>query len=227
MRLKIMFLGLLAALLPFSVWAQEPTGVSVSGSGVVFGEPDLARVVLGVDMTDADPQEALAIANRAMTAVLSAVREAGVADKDIATTTLDFRREERRLPSGEVSETVYRVRNLVRVTVRDLDALGAMLSAASAAGANNIGGISFDLSDPKGLERQARALAVADARQKAEQLASEAGRELGELLEISEFGGAPINFDEGLGLRVAQAAVPVSGGQLSVQVNVSLRYALR
>jgi uncharacterized protein YggE len=86
--------------------------------------------------------------------------------------------------------------------MRDLSKTGELLQEALEAGANNVGGISFSVADPKALQQKARDQAIADAQAKAEQLAAGLGAQLGPLRQVSEYGGivvpsAPVASERG------------------------------
>lgn len=229
-RLLATLLLLASLALPGAAAAQEDRdGITVAGTGVVYGEPDQAVVELGVDVVDQDVRAALAAANQQMTGVLGALRAAGVDERDIRTTAFDLWREERFPNPADQSrrETIFRARNLVSVTVRDTTVLGDLLVDAVEAGANVIGGIRFRMDDPAALEEEARRLAVQDARARAEQLAAAAGAELGGVVMITEMkggnGGPIIPFREA---AFAMDSAPVETGQLAVRVDVTVRFEL-
>ena len=119
----------------------------------------------------------------------------------------------------------YVVTNQLQVTVRDVSKLGEVLSAATAAGANNIWGISFDLADTSALVEKARAEAIEHAKRDAERVASLSGVKLGKLLRVSDGtsgGGGPVPMMR----AYAAEAVPVERGELTVYHHVSLEYAI-
>jgi uncharacterized protein YggE len=122
---------------------------------------------------------------------------------------------------------VYIVENTVFVIVRDLDLLGEILGTVVEAGANSIFGIQFDVSDKTQAISRARKAAIEDAQVKAEELAQAAGVTLGEVQSINEFGGIPVPVFEGKGgggKESSVAQVPVSLGQLSLTVQVTVNY---
>jgi hypothetical protein len=126
-------------------------------------------------------------------------------------------------PTGE---SRYHVVNQVRVRLRDLTKTGELLQKALEAGANNVGGVSFSVADPKALQQEARDQAIADAQAKASQLAAGLGAQLGRLRQVSEYGGviAPSVPVEAYaeGLRGGGGPVPVSGGEFSVTVEIQV-----
>jgi hypothetical protein len=108
----------------------------------------------------------------------------------------------------------YNVTNDLRVKVRKLDHLGAILDDVVGQGANNIHGINFSVADPKPLQDEARKKAMANARRKAELYAAEGGVKLGRVLLLEEQPirlPQPLNF--GLARAAAPAAVPVAAGE--------------
>lgn len=204
--------------------------ISVSGTGEVFGQPDIAYINLGVDVTNADVGQAIENANTTLSAIVTAVGAAGVAEGDIQTANYSVYPEDRFDPqTGQpTGERVFHVQLAVNVTVRDISQTGAVIQAGLGAGANSINGLSFGIADMKGLEEQARKAAIADARSRAEQLAGGFGVTLGEPVAISEsFGGAPIPLFNREVASLAQSSAPqINPGQLSVSIQVSVTFAI-
>lgn len=199
--------------------------ISVSGTGVAFGTPDLAVLEVGVSVYGEDVRTAMAEADELMSAVRDAVIAAGVTPADVRTTSLNVWRDERTNQDGEVVIDRYQVSHSYQVQVRDVDAVGEVLAAAVEAGANSIGGISFTIADPVALATEARELAMADAAATAGQLAALAGVSLGPVTAISELGPRPAGAP--MGARYEMAALSsVEGGQLAVSVTVDVSYAI-
>ena len=161
--------------------------ISVNGTGEVRAEPDIATVSTGVEVRADSVAEARAGAAGAASAVIAALRDNGVDEADIRTVNFFIR------PvydySGETPRiTGYIVSNTVQVTVRDVEGVGELIDAVAEAGGNAVrfDGISFAHEDPGALTQQARDLAIADARAKAEQLAELTGVTLGSVLSVAE-----------------------------------------
>ncbi len=229
--------------------SPTPEGVRVSGQGEVRAQPDVARATLGVEARAASAAEAVDQVSRTMQQVLRAVRAEGILDADLRTEQVSVYFEQeyqphpppRPLPQeGEGSSSegsavpagprgFYRASNTVRVTIRDLAKTSGVLGAATQAGANAVHGLVFEIDDPKPLLAQARAEAVQDAHNQAQQLASLAGAKLGRVMSISTppLGGmrfassaaAPMMMKE-------QSQVPVEPGELTVQQQVEILYAI-
>ena len=117
------------------------------------------------------------------------------------------------------------------MTVRDIDSVGDVVDAATAAGATNVNGITFRVDDPTAAEAQAREAAVADARAKADQLAAAAGVTITGVLTMSESGGQapqPIYFEREMaaGAAMDTAATPVQPGQVELSITVYVQYTI-
>jgi uncharacterized protein YggE len=213
--------------------ASTPKGVSVSGVGRASAPPDLARTNLGVEVRAANAEQASADANTRMAAVIEALEKAGVAAKDLRTHSYSIQFEpepqpdqaQSRAPGPVVVRGVYRVTNVVEATLRDLTLIGRVLSAATNAGANNVWGVAFELENDGVLVSRARALAVADAKHAADELASLTGVKLGPIVSIIETEPAPA-YQGGsvLSMRAAQADVPIETGELAVTYTVQVIY---
>lgn len=211
--------------------AAEParwSTVRVIGEGRATAAPDVAVAFLGVEALAPDLSAATADANDRMRRVLEALSAAGVAKKDVQTSRYDIaidRSSQSR--GGPPPVSGYRVASEVRVTVRDVGKVGRVIDAAVKAGANASRGLTFRKEDPSPERNRALSSAVADARSKAEALAKAAGRELGEVLEISEDGGLRPLRTEGFRAMAAASDVPVEAGELQLSVRVEVAFALR
>jgi uncharacterized protein YggE len=130
-------------------------------------------------------------------------------------------------PVAKLPQGFYNATNSVEVTIRNLDVAGKVLSAATAAGADQLYGIRFEIEDPSTLQGEARQKAVADARTRAERLAQLAGLKLGAAVSIVEMdgggGGGPIMP---MASMARMEAAPVERGELTVSSTVQIVYAL-
>jgi uncharacterized protein YggE len=160
--------------------------------------------------------------------LIDALKAAGISADDIQTLSVNLFPiyDQPQTPTSEQNLAGFNATNIVRVRVRELDQLGELLDSAVDAGANVVQGIRFELSDSEAALSQAREAAVSNARAKAEQLASLAGRELGDIRVIIESStGAPVAFREAMG--GGAAAVPIEPGTQSVQSLVQITWELR
>ena len=209
-----------------------PRIVTVSGTGEVKTRPDMAIVNTGVATEGSTAQDALSKNNAAMTAVMNALKNAGVAEDDIQTSNFSLSPQ---YPPYQPNQTTpprisgYQVSNQVTARVKELAKLGAILDALVRAGSNQISGISFDVNEPKPMLDDARKKAVADARAKAELYASAAGVSLGRVVQISESGGVimPPQPMYRMAAMDGAASVPIAAGQQTLGTNVSITYEIQ
>jgi uncharacterized protein YggE len=218
---------------------QSPTGagdrtITVTGYGIAYGAPDIVTMGLGVQSSNTSILTAMDDTNTRMQAVIQALKDGGVAAEDIRTDNYSIYQDYGKVPqpSGTEGQTQqepsYNVSIGVTVTVRDPNKVGDLLSAAVAAGANMVNYIQFDIANRTALESQARSIAVDDAKSRAAELAKLLGLTVGEPLNVVESGGyAPGPMYAGGGGGAAAVAVPpISQGQLSVNVSVTITFAL-
>jgi uncharacterized protein YggE len=201
-----------------------PATITVTGEGTVTAAPDLATVSLGVTTQGGTASEAMAANSAALSAVLERVKAAGVEDRDIQTSALNLNPNWAGTDGSSVPTIQgYVAMNQLQVRVRDLAKLGPVLDAAIADGANTLNGVSFGLQDPDPAMDQARKDAVAEARARAELLTAAAGVALGRIVSISESGGyAPPMPMYRMEAAMAEAPVPVEGGEVGVTANVTV-----
>jgi uncharacterized protein len=173
--------------------AQAPVRtISVTGEASLTAANDSARIGFGVEGRGATRPVALRRSSANLRRVLTALRQLGVADRDLRTRGVSVaRRRDRRgrkLPG-------YIARGGVSVVVRDVTQTGAVVDAAVTAGAASVNGPSFFIDDPRALLRRALVAAFADARSKAAALAAEAGLTLGQTISIRESTFVPAETD--------------------------------
>lgn len=163
-----------------------------------------------------------------MSKVLLALKGAGIAEKDIQTSRLSLQSQSApNRTSGLASIVGYSASNRVTVRVRDVTRLAGLIDAMVSAGANDIGGIGFMVSNASKFLDEARERAVADARRKAEIYAKAAGVTLGAPLGISEEGAAaPVTYRK-MAVGIAAATAPVAQGEETLQVTVSISWAIK
>ncbi len=205
-----------------------PRTITVVGRGSVSVDPDMAVVTLGVQTTGTTVREATDEAAETMEAILDALGEEGIDDADIQTLGYNMRVDRGFGPDRSPDEeATYHVNNNVRVTVRDIDNLEAVLEAAIDAGANAIHGVSFGLAEPEELEAKARELAAENALAKAQALAELHNVEVGPVVSISEVitgGFMPQAFER---LDMGGAGGPIMPGELEMSLQLQVVYAIQ
>ena len=207
--------------------------IMVSGEGRATTVPDMAIVQLSVVKDAKTAREALDANNKAMADVLAALKEAGIAERDLQTSGFSINPQYNYPQPNDGSNPPpqlvgYQVVNGVSVRVRDLAKLGEILDKSVSLGVNQGGGIEFTNDKPEDVITEARKEAVADAIAKARVLAEAAGVELGRLIELSE---QPPRPEPPVPMRsmakeFAADAVPVATGENAYNVTVNVTFAV-
>ena len=225
------FAALALIALPASAQNSPPPAISVSGEANVSVAPDLAQVDGGVTSEAKTAREASEANNAAMGKVLLALKGAGIEEKDYQTSRLSL--QPLYATSSKVSETQrgivsFRASNRVTIKVRDVGKIANVIDTMVTAGANEIGGINFIVTQASKALDEARTKAIADARRKAEIYAKAAGVTLGEPISISEEGAAsPPVFRSKMAAPMAGAPTPVAPGEELLSITVSVTWAIK
>lgn len=217
--------------------AQEATPVAVTalstvtvqGVGSVKVAPDAATATVGVQVFEPNLSGALATSNTQMSAIIEAVKAAGVAAEDIQTSGFYVSIMQNFDDRGNPLEvTGYQVSNQVSLVIRPTDALGGVLDAAVTAGANSIYGVGFFVENPGEAANEARRLAVDDAHARAEVFANSAGMTLGKVVSITEIYG-PVTYDQGIAAAEGKGGggIPIESGASAVTVNIQVTYEMQ
>ena len=220
-RVLLILVG--AALALASAQAAERT-VTVTGEATVGVAPDTAVIRIGVSSQEKTAREAGEANARQMTSVLAAIKASGIAERDIQTSRLSLQPQYDPNKGGTARLTGFQATNQVTVRIRDIDSLPTVLDRAIGAGANEMSGIEFVVSEQSKLLDQARDDAIADARRKAELYARAAGAKVGQVVSISEEGPAPPQPRPMQAVRAG--AVPVAPGEQTLRAVVSVSYQL-
>ena len=203
--------------------------IAVTGTGKVTLNPDVADLRLGVVASGKTVKNVRAQAAASMTAVIAALKKLGIADKDIQTSGLSLQ------PTYDYNTgtfpariTGYQFNNGVSVTVRDLEKVGDAIDDAIAAGATSLDGITFRVADETGAEADARKAAMADAKTKADALASAAGVAITGVASISETASAvPYPVFYGAAMAAGKdSATPIEAGTSEVTISVTVVYLI-
>ena len=215
-----------SALLAVPALAQSETpAITVSGEASTSVAPDLAQIEAGVTTEAKTAKAASEANNNSMGQLLLALKAAGIDGRDIQTSRLSLQPQS--APNRSIPAiTGYRASNQVTVRLHDVSKVAGTIDLLVGAGATDIGGINFMVSEASKLLDDAREKAVADARRKADIYAKAAGVTLGAPLGISEGGGSP-----GPIFRTKMAApiatTPVAQGEETLTVTVSVTWAIK
>jgi uncharacterized protein YggE len=228
MKYSLAVAAVAATLLAAPALAQTvpPPAISVSGEATVSVAPDQAQIDGGVTSDGKTAREASEANNAAMGKVLLALKGAGIEEKDYQTSRLSLQPQYAPNRTGSSPITGYRASNRVTIRLRDVTKVANVIDVLVGAGANDIGGINFTVSQPSKHLDEAREKAVADARRKAEIFAKAAGVTLGEPLSISEE-GAPAPMFRGKMAAPMAAGAPVAQGEETLSVTVGVSWAIK
>ncbi len=223
----------LAGPIPFSVNSistMKTDTFTVLGEGKVIVPPDIAVINVGVQANGGSVKQVQDELNRKINAVSEAVKRVGVKDADIQTSNYSIYPQYDYQTGGQ-RITGYQASSNLTVKVRDIDRANDVIDGATAAGANQVGGMSFDVDDKTKAQNEAREKAVAEAKRKAQDAARIAGFRLGNIVNYQEsFGGgmppvplmARAEADKAMG-----APTQVEPGSSEIVVTVSLSYELQ
>jgi len=202
---------------------KPASGITVTGTGSVKGAPDRADFSFGVETQGETSADALEANGRAVQKVIAALKQAGIADGDIQTQQVSV---SPRYSSDGQKIVGYTATNSVNAKVRDLAKAGAIVEAAVAAGANQVYGPTFSISDQRDLYDDAMMKALEDARAKAETIARAADVSLGQVLSIVESSsyGPPVPVAEAQ--AGGEVEVPIQPGQQEIIATLTVTFAL-
>jgi len=206
--------------------------LSIDGNGKELIIPNVGKVTFGVQSIALTTKDVVAQNSRAMNSVLDAIRAQGIVDKDITTQNYSLSpRWEYDPRTGQSRNNGWQLDQNIKVIVRDLDKIGEIISAATNAGANQVGDLHFEVDDITNVSRAARMKAISDARAKAEQIAAATGMKLGKIVGYNE-GNAilPPQYPQMLARTDAQnESMPpgIQPGQQEVSISVNLIFELQ
>jgi len=206
--------------------------ITVSGEGKVYAKPDVAIVDLGVTTQGNTTAEVIKNNTDKMNAVIQAVKDSGVDEKDILSTAYNLS------PLYNYTEAAGRIfqgyvlNQNIEVKIRDFAKIGDILSKATAKGANLANNLQFTIDNQEQFKQEARAKAIAQAKANAENLSKESGIKLGKLINVYENYIYPMAYSKaaGIGGGGSDSAVPVptiQPGQQEINITINLTYQIR
>jgi len=219
--------------LPTFSRADNPI-VTVRGAAELKVPADQANFELTV-VTEAEiPEAALEENSRKLEAVLVALREYGLTDREISTGFLVVnprwsQRPHKAPHDWEAKITGYSVSNQLRIKTGRLAEVGRFISKAVEAGANEVDGLYFDLADQRRYRQEAISQATRIAREDAEALATAADAKLGRIasLSLDDARPTPVRAMHNRALLAeSQAAPPIVPGEVTVRASVTVVYKL-
>lgn len=210
--------------------APNAARLTVQGTGLATGTPDMITVVVTISTTDTTAQAALADNNGKAAAVIAAFSAGGVTKPDIQTTGLTLEPNYSFVKGTEVLAG-YGVNDMVTARITDLAAAGSTIDAVSGAAGNagQISSVSFSINDPRALQDEARTDAVDQAVSHARAMAVSAGEHLGPVCSLTDSTPAPQVgpvYNSVASSQTAAAAVPLEAGSQQANAQITMVYAL-
>jgi len=212
--------------------------ITVSDKAEVYAKPDLALITFSVKNEAKQVSEAMEGNTKKMNAVISSIKKQGVKEKDLKTTTFniypryEWRKVETEIypyPPGKRVLIGYEVTQSLQVKIRALAKIGAIIQAATDAGANQVGNLSFTIDKQDEFKAKARKEAIKKAKDKAKELASQLGVRLVRITNFSESGVAPryYGYKEIAAPMAGGGEVPqIKTGENKIEVAVSITYEI-
>ena len=217
--------------------AEEKNTITVSGTGEIYVKPDLAIINFSVITEAKTVGEALNNNAKKMNAVIEAVGNQGIDDKDLKTTNFniypryEWHERSELYPQGKRVLAGYEVRQTLEAKVRDIEKISQVIDSAVDAGANQVDNLSFTVDKQDEFKKQAREKAIKEAKAKAKEIANQLGVHLVKITGFSESAVMPIprpfNFKgEAMGMG-GEGAPQIETGENKIEVTVSIAYEIR
>ncbi len=217
--------------------------ISFIGEGEVFAVADIASFNFSVTEEAVTATEAQDNSAKKINAILDYLEDQGVKEKDIKTTNYNvyprYEWTERPCngyycpPSGERELVGYEVSQSITVKIRETEKAGTILSGVGELGATNISSLNFTIDDEDDLKREARQLAIKDAKAKAKELARDLDVKLVRIVSFSESGYRPY-YAKGLEMTVmdsgmggGEIAPEIPMGENKISSNVTIVYEIK
>lgn len=236
MKMMVTMASLLALSIPAGGAAAQTapmhviagTRLDISATGEVMRVPDVARISAGVVTSAPTASAAIEQNARQIASVRQALKRAGIADRDIQTSSINLFPDYRQDDRGGVPQLLgYRASNDLSVRFRDIANTGKILDALVAQGANQINGPAFTVDKPEAALDEARAAALATARTRAELYARAVGKRVGRILSISETGGHAQPYAGAMVRQMAaDASSKIDPGEQSLSVTLAVSFEL-
>lgn len=227
MKTLLSILLLALAAMTLSQEMREPENViTVTGSGQVFASPDEATVRLGVQQQATTAQEAQSRANAVIQKLLAALTKLGIEKEKIQTSRMSLSPVYDQPRPGETMKIgAYQAQDQLSVRLTDFSLIGKVIDAGTFAGVNTVDGVDFQLRNARGPRAQSYKDAVADARAKADAIASALGVQITGVYDVHADSANPV-VPRAMSMMKADfaASTPVEPGQMEVSVSVTIRY---
>ncbi|MSU54613.1 MAG: DUF541 domain-containing protein [Candidatus Staskawiczbacteria bacterium] len=260
-KVVIAFIAVLAltgagwVFLQFSGLPQNmPQQISVSGIGKAYVKSDIAAVSFGVTTQELKSQDAVNKNNEKMNAVIKAIKDLGIEDKDIQTTLYNltplYDYPSMLMPSGNGGSVKpdmgvgsspvyigggrvfsgYSLEQQISVKIRNFDKINSVLDGATSMGATNVGQLQFTVDNLEKANAEARVLAISNAKEKMQNLAKQSGLRVGKLINVYEgYNNYPVPmYAMGMTQKDSVSVAPeIQAGQQEINLTVTLTYQVK
>lgn len=216
---------------------EYPPSIPVTGKGEVMAVPNIASFTYSVVESGSNVGEAQDKATVKNNSILEYLKGMGIEEKDIKTTAYSaYPKYEYNPTTGRQTLTGYEVNMSVEVKVRNAENAGDTLSEVGSRGVSYVSGLNFTIDDEDELKRQARELAIEDAKEQARVLARQLGIKLGDIVSYYEMEDPyyPYPMYDGFGgaersAVMSQAAVPpkIETGETKITSRVTISFEIR
>jgi len=222
---------------------QIINSISVSGTGEAVAIPDIATFSFTVTETAKTVGDAQTQATTKMNLALKAIKDAGVEDKDVQTTSYNINPHYEYqssvctaygCPGGKSILTGYDVSQGIQVKVRDISKAGAIFTSIGSLDVKNVNGLTFSVDEPEAVKAEARAKAIEDAKTKADELADQLGVRLVRITSFYENSGRYNPMVYGMGgdskvmMESAVAPAPsIPTGEQKITSDVTITYEIK
>ena len=212
---------------------QQAGTIIVVGNGNTRVQANIAQINFTITIVDDNVSAANRAASATLQRIIDTLANENIAGNDFPLIVRNIYAE-RYYPDYEYDdpgtvplfpdaneELRYRVIYYRSILVHDLENIPTVVAILADASGNAlyINGTDLLYDDPEGLEEEARAFAMADAKRKAEESAKEIGAQLGPPLGISE-------HVEGFGSSWTNDMAPIWPGQLRFVMQIQVTYAM-
>ncbi len=234
-RFALRFIPLAVLLSPLAFADTAPTLpadatlLQVSAHGETNRAPDLAQISAGVVTQNIDANSAMRANAQRMSAVIASLKQAGVAERDIQTSSISLEPQYKYIANQRPTITGYQVSNTVNVRLRDLAKIGDVLDALVKQGANSINGPTFTIDKPDAAMDEARTDAIKHAQARADLYAAATGLKVRRIVSISESGEVaqpPRPMMMAMKMADANVSTPIATGENSIGVDLNVVYEL-
>ncbi len=212
---------------------NQPRTIEVSGEEVIFEKPDEAEITFSVATQGRNYLDAVEKNSSQMKRVTDHLKNEGIQDENLRTLNFSVSpRYENIEDNGRTRREIvgYEVRNDLRVSVDDLSVIDALIAGTIEAGANQVQGLVFSVSNEEELKKEARDKAIANARKEAQRIASSLGVKLGRVVDFSEtryFYPSRVAMEDMIMEAGESMQVPIEAGENEISSSVRVKFEIR